>query len=145
VCEPLIIPLTASYLEIFGDDGDGALLLAVFPLPELGVVEDDGAQHLSVTLEGGQTVAIQVVLGDGPEGRGYVIQMTYADATTVQTQGAELAVPSPTTAAFNRSEDQGARESTDLGRLVSDADHSPRLLTDSLRRRNRNQAARDVP
>ena len=116
VCEPLIIPLTASYLEIFGDDGDGALLLAVFPLPELEVVEDDGPQHLSVILEGGQTVAIQIALGDGPEGRQYVIQMTYADATEVETQGAELALPSSATAALYRSEEQRAGESRELGR-----------------------------
>jgi hypothetical protein len=64
VCEPFRVPLSASYLEIFGDDDDGELLLAVFPLPEPAWVEDDRARHLCVTLEGGQTVAIEMTLGD---------------------------------------------------------------------------------
>jgi hypothetical protein len=45
------------------DDAEGTLLLAVVPLPALEEVEDDGAQHLSVTLEGGQTVALAMMLG----------------------------------------------------------------------------------
>jgi hypothetical protein len=68
VCEPFYVPLSASYLEIFGDDAEGALLLAVFPLPEPDVVEEHGAQHLSVTLEGGHTVALAIALGDGTGG-----------------------------------------------------------------------------
>jgi hypothetical protein len=89
VCKPFRAPLSASYLEIFGDDAEGALLLAVFPLPEPEELEDDGVQHLSVTLEGEQTVALAMTLGDGTSGeeRAYVMQITYAESTTVDTQG----------------------------------------------------------
>jgi hypothetical protein len=76
------VPLSASYLEIFGDDSEGDLLLGVFLLPEPAWGEDDQPQHLSVILEGGQTVAMEIALGDGPC-RGvseYVIQISYAEA-----------------------------------------------------------------
>jgi hypothetical protein len=77
---PCHVPLGASYVEIFGDDADGELLLAVFPLPEPASVEDAQAQHLGVTLEGGQTVALEIALADktGGEGRDYVIQLAYS-------------------------------------------------------------------
>ncbi len=80
VCGPFRVPLRASYLEIFGDDDDGALLVAVFPLLEPASVEDARAQHLCVRLEGGQTVAIEIALGDGTGGevRDYVIQLAYS-------------------------------------------------------------------
>ena len=68
VCGPFRVSLSTLYLEIFGDDEDGALLLAVFPLPEPESVGDDRAQHLWVRLEGGQTVAIEIALGDGTGG-----------------------------------------------------------------------------
>jgi hypothetical protein len=62
-------------------------LLAVFPLPESEEVEDNGANHPSVTLEGGQTVALAVALGEGTggEGRAYVIQLAYAESAAVET------------------------------------------------------------
>ena len=50
------------------------------------MVEDDQPQHLSVTLEGGQTVAIEIALGDGPS-RGvseYVIRISYAEAAGLE-------------------------------------------------------------
>jgi hypothetical protein len=74
--------LSASYLEIFGDDNEGDLLLGVFLLPEPAWGEDDQPQHQSVILEGGQTVAMEIALGDGPC-RGvfeFVIQISYAEA-----------------------------------------------------------------
>jgi hypothetical protein len=91
VYEPFSVPLSASYIEIFGDDDKGALLLAVFPLPEPALVEDDQPQHLAVTLEGGQTVAIEVALGDGTRKgvAAYVIRMSYAESAGVDTSGAE--------------------------------------------------------
>jgi hypothetical protein len=46
------MPLGASTLEVLGDDAEGALVLAVFPLPESDVVAGEGVQHMSVTLEG---------------------------------------------------------------------------------------------
>jgi hypothetical protein len=104
VCEPFSIPLMTSYLEVFGDDADGALLLAVFPLPEPEALEDDGPLHLSVTIEGGQTVAIQIALCGSPKRHEFIIQMTYADAAAT-TQGAEPAVPGTAPVAFCRPED----------------------------------------
>lgn len=82
VCQSFRVPLSASYVEIFGDDSEGDLLLGVFLLPEPALVEHDQPQHLSVTLEGGQTVAMEIRVGDGPC-RGvseYVIQISYAEA-----------------------------------------------------------------
>jgi hypothetical protein len=79
----------------------GVLLLAVFPLPEPEVVADEGVQDLSVTLEGGQTVALTIALseGGGGEERAYVIQLAYVEHATVETPGAAvpLAPPRPET------------------------------------------------
>jgi hypothetical protein len=85
VCEPLRVPLGVSCVEIVGDDAEGALLLAVFPLPEPDVVKAEGGQHVSVTLEGGQTVALTLALGQGSDGKAptYVIQLAYTASTTV--------------------------------------------------------------
>jgi hypothetical protein len=69
VCEPFRVPVSASSLDIVGDDAKGALLLAVFPLPEPDAVQADGVQHLSVTLEGGQTVALAMALAEGTGGK----------------------------------------------------------------------------
>jgi hypothetical protein len=79
------VPLSATCLEIMGEDLDGPLLLAVFPLPEPEWVEDDGPQHLVTTLEGGQTVTIEVTLGDGTHGEAhaYVIHIAYAESPAV--------------------------------------------------------------
>jgi hypothetical protein len=91
VCEPFRVPLSASYLEIFGDDAEGTLLLAVCPLPTPEEVEDDGVQHVSVTLEGGQTLALTTALGEGTNGeaRAYVLQLAYTESAAVDTQVAE--------------------------------------------------------
>jgi hypothetical protein len=88
---PFSIPLSATYLEVFGDDDDGALLLAVLPLPESAVVESDGAQHLFVTLEGGQTLAFEVALGHGsdPTVGELRIQIAYFDSPTAHARDAE--------------------------------------------------------
>jgi hypothetical protein len=86
VSQSFRVPHSASYLEVFGDDSEGSLLLGVFLLPELAVVEDDQPQHLSVTLEGGQMVAIEIVLADGAS-RGvsaYVIRISYAEAAGLE-------------------------------------------------------------
>lgn len=80
------MPLSTSYLEVFGDDCEGALLLGVFHLPEPAVMEDNQPQRLSVTLEGGQTVAMEIALGDGPsrEMSEYVIRIVYTDAAGLE-------------------------------------------------------------
>ena len=84
VGEPFRVPLRASYVEIVGDDAEGALLLAVVPLPDLEEMEDDGVEHLAVTLEGGQTVNVAIALdyGSGGKARAYVIQITYAESAS---------------------------------------------------------------
>jgi hypothetical protein len=100
IYESFSVPLSASYLEIFGDDDDGALLLALFPLPEPALGEDDSAQHMLVTLEGGQTIAIEIALGDATYGEvyEYVVRIAYSDCAEVDTRGTEhLPVPRPET------------------------------------------------
>jgi hypothetical protein len=52
--EPFHVPLSASYLEVFGDDEGGAILVAVFPLPAPEGVDGEGIQYMSVTLGGGR-------------------------------------------------------------------------------------------
>jgi hypothetical protein len=93
----LHVPLSASYLEIFGEDADGALLLVVFPLPGPEGMEDHDALHLSVTLEGGQTVALETRLAEEADGEGhaYVIQMTYVEAAVEALGHKLLAAPRP--------------------------------------------------
>jgi hypothetical protein len=86
---PFHMPLGASTLEVLGDDADGALLLAVFPLPEPDGATGAGTQHLSVTLEGGQTVALDIALAKGREGEApaSVIRLAYADPSGGETAG----------------------------------------------------------
>jgi hypothetical protein len=85
------VPLSASYIEIFGDDSEGDLLLGVFLLPKPAAGEEDQPQYLSVTLEGGQTIAIEVTLVNETDSRvpEYVIQITYAEAASVVTWNAK--------------------------------------------------------
>jgi hypothetical protein len=70
---------STSYIEVYGDDDDGALLLAVFPLPEPDMIEDDQVPHMAVTLEGGQTVEIDIALAESTAGDvcEYVIHISY--------------------------------------------------------------------
>jgi hypothetical protein len=91
VGEPFRVPLKASYVEIVGDDAEGALLLAVVPLPDPEEMEGDGVEHLAVTLEGGQTVTVAIALEDrsGGKARAYVIQVVYTEPTAGETPGAE--------------------------------------------------------
>jgi len=51
-------------------EAEGALLLAVVPLPTPGEMAAHEAQHLAVTLEGDQRVAIDSTLGRGQGDRG---------------------------------------------------------------------------
>jgi hypothetical protein len=83
------VPLSVSGLDIVGEDADGTLLLAVVQLPSPEDVAPDGAQHLAVTLEGGQTVALTIARGTTARGRrrAYVIQLTYTDPPAAETPG----------------------------------------------------------
>ena len=86
------VPLGAVYMEIWGDDREGDLLLGVFLLPEPALDKDEQPQHLSVTLEGGQQLTLELMLGDEP-GRGtseYVVQLSYVAAAEVQALPAVL-------------------------------------------------------
>jgi hypothetical protein len=79
VCKPFRVPISTSSIEVFGDDDDGDLLLAVFPLPEPEMVADDLAPHMAVTLEGRQTLEIDIALAESTAGevREYIIQISY--------------------------------------------------------------------
>jgi hypothetical protein len=78
-----------SSLDIVGEDADGTLPLAVVPLPAPKDVAPDGTQHLTVTLEGGQTLALSIAWGPTTRGRRrtYVIQLTYTDLPVAETPG----------------------------------------------------------
>jgi hypothetical protein len=128
----LRVPLGALSLEIFGDDTEGELLLAMVPLPEPEVIADGGTQHLWLTLEGGQTLTIDIALGDssGRAVRAYAIQIAYADAAASGTQGAEPPMveaipvgPRPTPSASVPPELSASREPHDPleARLLAEA------------------------
>jgi hypothetical protein len=82
VGEPFRVPISTSYIEIFGDDDDGALLLAVFPLPEPEVIENDRGPHMSVILDGGQTIKIEIARGESTAGEvnDYVLKISYGQS-----------------------------------------------------------------
>src|SRR5262249_3143561 len=76
------VPFGVPSLEIFGDDEEGALLLAVFLLPEPEALANGQAHHLWVALEGGQTLALQITVDKraGRRGRAYAIHLAYTVA-----------------------------------------------------------------
>jgi hypothetical protein len=86
--KPFKVPLSASYIEVFGDDDDGELLLSMFPLHDPACVEADGGHQMFVPLEGGQTVTIEVALGRGTGGEAdeYVIRLSYSQSAEVDIQ-----------------------------------------------------------
>lgn len=118
--EPVRVPLNASYLEIVGDDAEGALLLAVVPLPDPEELADDGEAHLAVTLEGGQTVTVAVALDDrsGGQARAYVIQVGYTAPAAGETPGAE---PSAVAALPPKPHDPGEARSLEQAHLIAGA------------------------
>jgi cell division protein FtsZ len=77
--EPMTIPLSASCIEVFGEDNEGSLLLAVFPLDCFGTVNDD--QELEVTHEGGQTIRVVIspIFGQSGEVTERLIQINYSE------------------------------------------------------------------
>jgi hypothetical protein len=83
------VPLSVSGLDIVGEDAEGIILLAMVPLPSPEDVTPDEAQHLTVRLEGGQTLTLTIARGRTPSGkrRAYVIQLTYTDPPAAETPG----------------------------------------------------------
>jgi hypothetical protein len=81
------VPLSVSGLDIVGEDAEGLILLAMVPLPSPEDVTPDEAQHLTVRLEGGQTLALTIARGRTASGkrRAYVIQLTYTDPPAAET------------------------------------------------------------
>jgi tetratricopeptide (TPR) repeat protein len=76
--EPFFIHRAASCIEIFGEDDEGELLLAVFPLanPESG---EGATERASVTLEGGQTLKLSTspAAGHVSVSRGSLARLEY--------------------------------------------------------------------
>jgi hypothetical protein len=89
--EAFYVPVSVSDLDIVGEDAAGTLLLAVVPLPSPESEAPDGVQHVAVTLEGGQTVALTIARGVTPRGRRrvYVVQLTYTDLPAAETPRTE--------------------------------------------------------
>jgi RNA polymerase sigma factor (sigma-70 family) len=57
---PFTIPQTASCIQVFGEDDEGELLLAVFPLDYLEPGDNALDQKLYVTHDGGQTIELSI-------------------------------------------------------------------------------------
>ena len=72
---PLRVWTGASYLDIYGTDGDGILLLAVVPLYDLEIVE---GTH-EVTLDSGQKLLFTIFDID-EDGEQFYIQLAYEEA-----------------------------------------------------------------
>jgi hypothetical protein len=125
--DPFHVPLSVSGLEIVGEDAEGPLLLAVVPLPSPEEVAPDGARHLTVPLEGGQTVALTIERGTtaGGRRRAYVIRLTYADPPTAETLGPEVdrmpAQVAALGAAVDRLQAQAVQFFADVDRLQTRA------------------------
>ena len=62
-CPALDVPLSASSVEVYGQDEAGELLLAVFPLAELLWAEND--RVLRITYTGGQTLELVMAAEQG--------------------------------------------------------------------------------
>ena len=80
VCPPFYVSEHARYLDVYGQDQAGELLIAVFPLATPTSAEETRAV-LSVTHAGGQTVTLTIV-SDVAEtagsAAGWRVQVTYA-------------------------------------------------------------------
>jgi hypothetical protein len=89
-CEPFTIPGGTRYLEIFGEDDEGALLLAVFPLPERESTADNGGE-LVVVHEGGQTMALNILPRRGGNGKAteFRMQIVYSESRQTPVSGLE--------------------------------------------------------
>jgi hypothetical protein len=76
----LTVPLSASYVEIYGQDREGELLLAVFPLTDVAASEAN--QVWSITCEAGQTLELTVLSdqADIEEAEDCRVQITYLEA-----------------------------------------------------------------
>jgi hypothetical protein len=75
----LTVPAHVSYVQVYGHDAEGPLLLAVFPLPEEDQALVGGKQSLVVTPAVGQTITLTIqplrtATGDLEQ---YRLQLTY--------------------------------------------------------------------
>ena len=77
--EPFAVPDTASCIEVFGEDDEGELLLAVFPLNCMEPDEGAATLQLSVTHEGGQTIEL-TLSPQSQESRETVAWLSYAES-----------------------------------------------------------------
>lgn len=79
---PFTIPQTASCIQVFGEDEEGELLLAVFPLDYLEPCDNALDQKLYVTHDGGQTIelSISAVSGQSRECVERLFQLAYIES-----------------------------------------------------------------
>ncbi|HEY5869423.1 MAG TPA: hypothetical protein VI542_28325 [Candidatus Tectomicrobia bacterium] len=92
----LTVPAYSSYLQVYGHDAEGPLLLAVFPLPEEDQALVGGKQSLVVTPAVGQTITLTIqsfrtAMGDLEQ---YRLQLTYDGAYAREGETPEVAGPS---------------------------------------------------
>jgi hypothetical protein len=77
------VSLEASYVEVFGQDDEGELLLAVFRLPAVEPAEANWERQLFVRHPGGQTVTLMIrpVSAETGEVTEYSLQIAYEEAS----------------------------------------------------------------
>jgi len=117
--EPFVVPNTASCIEVFGEDDEGELLLAVFPLTYLetgdGSIPD---QKLSVTHDGGQTIELTLspAPGQSRESQETLVRVEYLESS----QDADIGCYGYGTSWFIDDEPKG-REESNVGELPGDS------------------------
>jgi RNA polymerase sigma factor (sigma-70 family) len=80
--ESFTIPQTASCIEVFGEDDEGELLLAVFPLNYLEPGDNTLDQKLYVIHDGGQTIELSIspVSGQSRESLESILRLEYTES-----------------------------------------------------------------
>jgi hypothetical protein len=86
VCPPFYVSEHARYLDVYGQDQAGELLVAVFPLSTRRVSAEDTPAVFSVTHAGGQTFTLTLVsevAETAASAAGWRMQVTYAVHATL--------------------------------------------------------------
>ncbi len=73
------VPANAFWVEVFGEDKEGEILLAAFPLPQLESANSVQVQRMLITHEGGSTIELSVspIIEQADECTEALIQISY--------------------------------------------------------------------